>query len=240
MYWAYGSFVHPANEVNLVNFQQFPVYTERLRRRTTRYRATIEGELQYSTQADLTTRIGNLIDGYSVDGQEACLYQDDGTPTRHRLALTANLISGPRIMYRDWPKGDAAEYATKRTFRVILEAEYLEADSEIVSFQETLSFRGNGGPIWTADVCATGPPRATLRAQRSVQHVLQQGTIVGLTGHPTSMVPGPIFGPYEHGNMRTVRLQSPRFYGSMYLDFPISYSYSFSLPAAQNAIPTII
>lgn len=240
MYFTYGAHRHVDNEVNLVNMQQFPVFSDRLKRRTSRYRMTISGELQYATQQTLTDKIGELISAYSVDGQEACLYQDNGTPTHHRLAVTGNLVSGPRIMYRDWPKGDAAEYATKRTFRIILEAEYLEPDSQIVAFQETLQFRGDGGPLWKMCVRARGAPFPVQLADKTPQQIIQAGTVVGLSGFPIALIPAPMFPVYEQRFARQVSVGSPKLYGSMYLDYPMSYSYSFVLPTPQNAIPNFI
>jgi len=238
MYFMYGSHRHPDNEVNLAKFQQFPVFSERRLRRTTRYRMELNGELQYATQAELTTKIGELIDAYSVDGLEACLYQDDGTPTRHRLANRSDSVTGTRVMYRDWPKGDAAEYATKRTFRIILEAEYLEPDSEITQANEVLAFRGAGGPIWDMAIPFSGNPIPVRRSFKSPQRIVQTGLIVGLTGYPLQYVPGPIFPAWEHVDRREVSPGSAKQYGRMLLDWPISYSYHFSLPSPINAIPT--
>lgn len=240
MFFRYGSYQHPDNEVNLASFQQFPVFSDRKQRRTTRYRMTLNGELQYSTQAELTARIGQLIDAYAVDGKEACLYQDDGTPTRHRLADQANSVTGTRIMYRDWPKGDAAEYATKRSFRIILEAEYLEPDSEITAAHETLAMQGNGGPIWEMLTPARGNPKRVQRSQKSPQRVVQTGHIVGLTTYPWAFIPGPIFPQWEHGERRTLMPGTAKQFGLMYLDWPISYSYHFTLPVPQTAVPVTI
>ena len=240
MYWKYGNYTHPANEVNLVSVQQYPVYTDRLYRRTSRYRMTIAGELQYATQAELTTKITELMAAYDYDGYEAGLYQDDGTVTRHHLPLNGNLISGPRIMYRDFPKGDAAEYATKRTFRVVLEAEYLEVESQLVSFQETLSFRGTGGPLWRMKMYAKGVPKPELLAQKTPQQIIQHGTVVGLQGYPLGFLPAPLFPQWEHANQRSFNIQSPRRYGNMFLDFPMTYAYVFTLPVAQDAFPNAL
>lgn len=240
MYFQYGSHRHPDNEVNLASFQQFPVFSGRGERRTTRYRMTLNGELQYATQAELTTKIGEIVDAYSTDGYEACLYQDDGTPTRHRLADLPNSVTGTRVMYRDWPKGDAAEYATKRSFRIILEAEYLEPDSQITSAHETLAMRGAGGPIWEMVTPVRGVPRRIYRSRYSPQKVIQSGNIVGLSGYPLLYIPGPIFPQWEHQDLRDSVMGTPKWHGRMYLDWPISYSYHFTLPVPQTAAPTVI
>lgn len=240
MYWRYGAHRHPDNEVNLVSFQQFPVFSPRGERRTARYRATIMGELQYSSQATLTTKINELINAYAYDGNDAGLFQDDGTLTNHHLLNTASCVSGVRVMYRDWPQGDPAEYATKRTFRVILEAEYLEPDSQITEFEETLIFQSDGGPHVEVYDVKRGPPIAVELARRTAQRIIQSGKIVGLQGYPLGVMPGPLFPANEHRHSRIVRVGSPRKYGNLYLDYPISYQYRFSLATPVNAFPNII
>lgn len=240
MFWRYGGYHHPLDEVNLEKFERFVIYSDRHARKLAKHRMTFSGELQYATQGNITSAIDQLENAYNFDrAGDLGLYQDDGSPTPHILH-DATSINGVRITYFDYPQGDPAEYATKRTYRVVAEAEYLAAEDDIVSFQETLSFVGNGGPLWDMEICAKGPPIPIVRARRTPQRVIQTGRIVGLTYYYG--VPPPVYSQYEHFDRRQYVPESPVKYGNYWLDWPESYAYHFTLPGDGSALalPTIL
>jgi hypothetical protein len=81
-----------------------------------------------------------------------------------------------------------------------------------------------------------GPPTYTQVCARTPQHVIQAGRIVGLLGYPVT--PGPIFPAYEHFDRRVLVAETPTKYGYLWLDYPLSYQYHFTLPVAASAYPT--
>ena len=238
MYVRYANFQHIPHEVNLENYQRFVIYNQRGRRRSLKHRMTLTGELQYDTQAALSAAIEQFETAYNEDGMgDIGLYQDDGTLTPHHLINNTSL-AGVKIVYIDFPKGDAAEYATKRSFRLIAEAEYLDPEDGIVSFSETLSYLSTGGPCFSVHNVARGAPIAIQRCQRTAQHIVQSGHIVGLISY--GLTPGPIFPAYEHLDRRQFMPGSPKVYGGSLLDWPSSYAFYFTLPSAGSALPSIL
>jgi len=238
-HFAYGSHVHPEGEVILTAYEVIPRYSDRGRRVEATYRMHIMGELIYQG-AELNSKIAELIDAYSIDDQDAVLYMPDGTPTRHALYVNdPNNISGVHVAYRSWPKGDAAELCTTRTFYIRLEAVMLEPTSEIVWWQETVRHIGTTGPKWTMIPMASGPPVPQIIYQQTPQTIIQSGIAIGLEGYPLAKWPGALLPQWEHLDERMVELMSPQYRGRKYTHYPIRWSYRMSTPVQQNLFPNV-
>lgn len=235
--FTYAGHTHPEGEVVLTKYEVLPLYTQRGHRKEAIYRMTIQGELIETGQA-LLDKIAVLIDAYSVDGGDAILYAPNGVATRHQLIqnVTANL-SGVHVVHRSWPKADAAELATVRTFYVVLEATYAEQTSEILWFQESIRHIGTTGPRWVAIPQYSGPPIIQLIHQVTPQKILQSGMIVGFQGYPLGNVPGPILPALEHTDERVVEMMSPQYRGRKFTDYGIRWHYSMTSITPQSLIP---
>lgn len=238
-YFRYGNYTHDNDEVVLTAMEVIPKYSDRGRRREATYRLHLVGEL-IGTGSTLQDKIAELITAYEPDDQDAALYLDDGTLTRHRLEAnnSANL-SGVHVAARSWPKGDAAEICTTRSFYIRLEATYFEPTSQIVWYQETVRSIGTTGPAWVAIPQVTGPVIFQQIAQVTPQIIIQAGTVTGLEGYPLGNVPPPLLPTYEHQEKRTYELLSPQFRGRRYSDFSIRWAYHMSSPTAQTLIPNV-
>lgn len=240
MYLTYNGHLHKLDEMNVERFQRFPKYSPRHARMTALHRMEVSGELQYFGQGPITAAIQANEQAYNFDrAGDFGLLQDDGTKTPHFLS-DADSINGVRIMFYEYPQGDAAEYASKRTVRIVAEAEYLAADEDIYSFEETLQFIGNTGPIWEFELVCNGPAIPVQRTQRSVQQVIQSGRIVGLVSYMGA--PPPVFINGQHGERFVYTPESPVKYGNLWLNWPESYAYhfSFSADSSASASPTIL
>lgn len=235
MYFRYGSYQHPANEVNIDRFVISSRLNDRGRRRSQIYQMHISGELLYSTQAELTAKIAELIAAYDQNFVDAGFFQDDGAPTPHRLPNSFDCVSGVQVVQRSWPVGDAAEYATKRTFSVVLQAEYDRPDSEILAYQETFNYIGNGGPCIEVVPQLIGPPLLYQLHEQTAQILVQSGSSVGLNGYV--LPPGAVFPAFEHANLRQEVPGSPKFQGLRFQEFPFSWSYRMSLPTPVTQFP---
>jgi hypothetical protein len=238
-YFKYGSHQHPNNEVNMTSMQILPRHGRRNMRHTRVFRMQLVGEILADNQTDFNTKISELINAYKDDDQDAGLYYDDGTATRHILrTAAADSVSGVRVVHRSWPKGDPAELATLRTFSIILEQEVIDRESEIVAFMETLRFFGNGGPRWQLiEEVTLRPFRQDNLNRFTVQRIVQRGQAIGLQGW--IQPPSPIFPNWEHGELRDWEFTSPEHFRHMYLYYPSSWSYSFSLPAPTGGFPNV-
>lgn len=238
-YFSYGGHTHPEGEVVLTAYEVIPRYSDRGRRREATYRMHIMGELIYQG-AELNQKIAELIDAYSIDDQDAVLYMPDGTPTRHALYVNdPGNISGVHVAYRSWPKGDAAELCTTRTFYIRLEAIQLEPTSEIVWWQEQVRTIGTTGPQWAMIPQASGPPVPQVIYQQTPQTIIQTGMAVGLEGYPLGRMPGPLLPQWEHLDERVVETMSPQFRGRRYTDYGIRWAYKMTSPVPNNLFPNV-
>lgn len=245
MYFKYGGYLHPKNEVVLAGFLVHPVYSDRGRRTSMMYEMHLKGEICINDpsittpaqmQAAIKVRINEIIDAYRLNYQDAMFLHDDGvTPTPHCL-LNSNSLSGVQLITRSWPKGDQAEYATSRTFHLAFRSEQLDPESELVYYHETLRFIGTGGPRYVVTDTATGPPRYDLVNLRTHQTITQVGTAVGLEGYPLVDI-YPLYPQWEHLERREYILGTPRSRRNGWTHYPIQWAYHFSLPTGTNGAP---
>lgn len=155
----------------------------------------IQGIVTGSGQSDLDGKIADLLEAYRQTNFDATLLLSDGvTPSQHRLR-SRDAVGGVRVASGpDFPEGKGAEYATRRTFAVTLEAEIpvSAAETALLHFRETLSlFGGDRRIAWTET--KQGPPRAQVTRRQSVYHAVQSGQAVGYLGYPS--FPGFLFPP---------------------------------------------
>lgn len=249
MKFRYGNFEHRENEAVPKAF----IVRPRMSPRGTRISSIYEMHLQIdltlpadgtvwtstTAQAWFNTEIGRIVDGYSNNYGDAVFMHDDGTPTRHRLE-SARSISGVTVRHRTWPKGDGAEYATVRTGYVVLQAEYLELDSLLWEFYETVQTVGTTGRRWRFQERVFGRPVPYLTNNWTVQSVTQTGRATGVTTYPLEFL-APIYNlQSEHEDMRIVRPESPRCVGQGYMLYPIHWTYFFELVIPRNTLPRIV
>lgn len=227
MFFRYGPYQHPDNEVNLTSFEVIPRRSERGRQMTVHYRMHLLGELIHCGQADIHTAIQQLIAAYAYDNMgDAGLFHDDGTPTRHYIPQNhQDNLTGVRVTHRSWPKGDAAEYATLRTFYIVLEADFRYLEGELTAWQEVVRTTGNCGPRWDYFESQNDLPRPEILNRYTVQTIVQSGSAVGFDGWPMLHVPGPLYPSQELEYLREITPYSPKFMGQQWAEYPIEWKY---------------
>ena len=240
MYFQYGAYQHPPGEVNLTRMEIIPRFNNRGQRFAALNRLHIVGEIQEIGQKDLSAKIAVLINAYVSNGFSAGWYESDGTPTRHFLDQNqANNMSGVRVFRREWPRGAGDEYATVRTFYIVLEALFYEPQSELMEFNEEIRAIGTGGPLWESIISTTGPVTSQILAQQTPQRLIQTGYVIGGAGYHVA-VPSPLFPAWEHGPRRLQRPRQPRFYGKLHRGYRFDWRYDMEAPTAQTVAPNIL
>lgn len=232
-YFRYGSHTHVTNEVNLTRMDIRNILSPRGRRMEKEIRLYLQGEIQ-ATGTELLTKIATLIDqAYLNDYQDAALYLDDDTKTRHFLDNSGS-ITGVRIIQRSWPKGDGAELAVKRSFSVTLAAIYPDCEDQLISWTESLKFIGNGGPRYEVVETFDGP-QAFLVAKKTAQRIIQKGEGVGYTA--TVLPPGPIFPAVEHQDIREHELVSGHQRGQIATHYKTTWLYRMTSAVPLFGLP---
>lgn len=94
-----------------------------------------------------------------------------GSVSAHSLLSPANdgstRLGNPRLVLIDWVPGIDVEYATRRTCRLIFEADYQQSalsNGTLIEYQDSVSYDGFGGALkeWSAPITGTPVP-VTLR-----------------------------------------------------------------------------
>jgi hypothetical protein len=246
VYYQHGAHRHPNNEVNLTTLEVTTIRSPRGLEMIKRYRLHLSGELLAVGQAALSTAIAELIDAYTLFDPDVTsgLYHDDGTPTRHRIEsslINSANISGVRMAYRSWPKGEPEEYATGREFYIILEAEYRDLEGQIINYHEHVRKRGTCGPYVNYTEFQTGLARLEVINQQTVQDIVQEGYAVGFDGYVYPNGPGAIFPALEIPTLRVIDPESPEFMGRAFAYYRTNWRYVMQSNVDQtNAFPRIV
>lgn len=200
MHIKYGEYTHDTNECTIA-ISRRGLYTEDGSRYGYRDRWEITGMLQAASQGALTGAIDGLKAAYAENGLDIGLYTDSGSATSHSIT-SEDTTTGTLVMEGpDFPEGEGAEYTTFRHYRIVLEAETTgDTGGLLVSYQETLLYRGTGGPVWRYLPVLTGPPQQQMLQQQSTRWLFQRGRAEQAVTYPAR--PGPLLPAAEHQDLR--------------------------------------
>jgi hypothetical protein len=235
MYFKYGSYKHADNEVDITSFHIQRMYSPRNRMTFDRHTLILQGHLLADTQAELRTAIEALGAAYDRDYYDAGLYHDDGVRSAHGLDNSSS-INGVRVHGLSYPNGGDGEYATGRTYSITLQADYLNLEDSIYSFEESIHLVGTGGPRWELVPRPRGLPIPLMVNEITPQYIVQQGEAIGWQAQP--ILPPPMLPEdWEHRDRRMVVVRSPQLIGrhGKYM-WPIRWRYSFSTMAPLNIV----
>lgn len=203
MYCKFGTYQHPDNEAIVTSFDVRRTHSARgvpdIETRT----VTIRGVLIPSSpsQTQITTDINTLLAAYVTGNKDFGFYDDSNNLTPHKL-INADSIGGVRIIKKpSFPEGDGAEYATQRTYEIILEADY-RATVGLLSFTESTSITGTGAAKVVWRHCINAPPVPQQVYPATSVKGTQRGEEVRSDGFANA--PGRLFGG-EHGDRRGVQ-----------------------------------
>lgn len=238
MYLKYGNYQHAIGEAS-VSITRQGLFGEGGLPRGVRERWDVQGRLQTSDQASLSSAMATLTAAYSLQGQDVAFYFDNGQMSNHQITSSATLGGVRVVAPPSFPEGKGAEYSTYRSYTLALEAEWPDASDSLVSWNETLTFQG-GGPQVAFLEPINGLPQKQLLKQATTFRVTQAGQAVGYRSYP--LPAGPIWPAAEHLDRRMVRYDLPKRSGPpgnpAFTDYRVSWSYSFEDSGSLVALPT--
>jgi hypothetical protein len=173
-----------------------------------------------------------------VPYRDLVVYTDAGAATHLALynnnSTTGVVIDGPR-----YPRGKGVELVTLRYFEFTGRAEYPIGTGRgvLMSFQETVTFQGTGGPKFILKDSLTGLPQRQVIQQRTRVSATQQGQAEGYLDYPTE--PPPLWPAAEHVELRRVSRQGGTFHGKTWQGFTVSWHYQFEAAAPLAGRPTL-
>jgi hypothetical protein len=178
----------------------------------------------------MTTALEELENAFSSDYKDLVLYLPDGsTPSAHKL-INSQTIGGVRVVgdvsYAD---SSGANYVTYRDFTATVQALVpvnLNRDP-LLAFETSIQFTG-GGPSTYFHEPLNARPTKGLGKQYTVWKAVQQGQAVGMVGRPSpTIIDPPVWPEAEKRNLRVVTPGHPRRVGSEFVEWPISWQYTF-------------
>jgi len=240
MYFQYGGYRHDDGEVNLSlskrvirNARGFGAYTTW----TMQVEGVLiaEGQTAGELQTSIRQQVAAVESAYSRDGLDAGLFHDDGTPSAHYLDSSASL-GGVRLTGIEFDKDNRdGQYATGRSYRITLEADFPNPTVTLQQWHESLRFIGTGGPRFLHVPTLSGLPQKQLVHQRTVVRCTQSGMAIGLRGYP--LPPPPIFPAAELVDRREFTRDSPRNLHGAFIDWPIHWTYHFETAGPLVGVP---
>ena len=216
----YGGFQHEDSEVSLATMTYQKRLSPRGKRLSNTVTMTVWGEIVESTSDLIIQRAAQIVSAYGEDYKTARM-TINGTTAHELLNDSADCISGVKVVGRSFPKDDPAELATVRTFSLSLQATYDAVEDDLVSWQESVSIIGTGGPRFFIIDSVQGPSTVYL-TNRTVQYYHQIGEAVGYTAHPAA--PGPV-GGLEFQESRRITRISGRNMGKAIRFYTTKWSY---------------
>ncbi len=209
MYLKYGNYQHAAGECTLTGITRQTAMTPNGIAYAIRERWNIMGRLQIAdqgtpaaNQAAMTVALNALIAAYKLQGRDLGFYDDAGNLTSH-VMRTSQTESGVAVIQQpSFPIGKGAEYSTFRTYTMSLEGSYSIATGSLISWAESVSIRGTGGPVWGFLQPLTGSPQQQLFSQSSTVIAVQRGSASAVHNYPS--IPSPLWPGQEHEELRDV------------------------------------
>lgn len=226
MYFRYGNYTFADGATEFTS-SATRLYTPRGTVYGIRKRIDLTHTLQANTPALLTLAVNQLLDNL-VNGFDFGLYESSGRPTAH-FWRNADTIGGVRVISDGNPVGDGTEYVTSRTVTITFEADFpIRGFNSLMSFAETVSITGDGGPEEVYIPTLTGKWQRQQVSERSLVVASQSGEIV-LWGRKPSIadIPKPLWPSFEIRSQRTFTTSSPQILGGDIGECKATYSYSF-------------
>lgn len=194
----------------------------------------------------LNTAVQQVIDGFSQDGQDLRILQDDGTPTVHKL-LNAETTNGVRVIggpyfpgYFKNLWGQGPEMYNLRYIVIRLQADVLDPEGNIVFYHQALSQVGFGGRWFDFQRSFTGFPERQDTSLFSPFMAIQAGSAIGLYDNPEPIQPFWPASIYERIPPRVTK-HSPDNIGQVkHTNFRTTWIYTYKASVGlQSALPPI-
>lgn len=215
-----GAFQFADNECNLASFSKQLRFSQRNKRLQTVIQINLTGELIYSTTATIVTHINSLENALTSDYRD--FRYTVGGVLSHQLLNSSDCCSGVKVIQYSLPKGTPEQLATTRSFSITLQGTYDAAETDLVSWRESIRIVGTGGPSYVVVNTFYGP-YAFLQSLTTAVQYYQTGSAVGYTGYPVP--PGPVNPAGEFVDRRQITYTSGRNVGNAIRFYTTSWQY---------------
>lgn len=247
----YGGYQHDANEVELTQFRQEAQRSDRGFVQSIRTTIGFKGRKTSTTGsvAELTRQLAALIQAYSVDYQDWILFDNSGAPTVVQL-IDGNTIDGVRVtLLPSLGNMQGAEYGgTYVDYECMIQGDVVPppgmntgatGTSNILSYQETLTWQGNGGPRIIYIEKPRGEPLAVMASERTLCVAAQSGSMETIVPVSTKDLPDPIWPRALVSDSYAPSISSPVIRGGEKVSYLSQWNYQFVSTTPLVGSPTV-
>lgn len=189
----------------------------------------IEGEILGANQAAVDTQIEALEEAVETlaensAGDVGLTLNDGTTPSKHWLDNSASQ-GGIRLVNFQWLPCVGTQYATRRSFQLICEADFLaDAANNLIQYEETIRRIGTTGPVFIYQPVLYGAWRKVQIHSQSTTLLVQSGANVGYEYiEPPS---SPLFAD-EHVERRVIDQGSGQWVNGKKRNFTRTWAYFY-------------
>lgn len=239
MYLKYGSFQFHPWEASFAGVSIEPQFTENNVRKYDTITFHVTGDVcgtNYSTQADINSRLQQIISAVAMDYQDIGLYLDDGTPTVHYLQSDHPLnMTGNQTFYSRWPEVKGGEFVSGRKFAFGVRAQVLDYIDNLIDYRDNIKLVGNAGPIYEWRRRRKWGHYPVRLANDSLQTVHHFGYAIGMLDRilpPTPLYPE----PFLRNHRAEVTWTGRRRMGFAHIEPVTQWNYIYDLPVADDFI----
>ena len=237
MYFKYGSYTHDTGEVNVASVTKHTKFSLRQKSMVKTLRMVLQGDFCAGSQSAIESKIDEIYDAYKYHNKDCGLYMDDGTLTSHHID-TSKTMGGVRVVSVDFPTGGPGEFATGRSYRIVLEADIVALEDQTISYTETITTIGAPGSIWVYIPQRAYQPARQELVSVALQDIIQSGESLGFNGYVVPQLPIFSYNPndpmsvnYEHREKRVIKYGTPqRIERNEWYLYPCSWEYHFTIP----------
>ncbi len=190
MFLRRGNFTHDANDAT-VRRRIVPTWTDDGILIGSKEFWGIRGRLLADDATALSAKVVLLKAAYAATGGDIVLLQNDGT-TETDFKITGNkTIGGIRATRLEFPSEMGASWTTFLDYEIDIVATLgvtvgggTPGGGTIISWTESISFRGTGGPRFAVRECRNAIPQVQQVSKSTPIYANQRGVAVGLSDWP--------------------------------------------------------
>lgn len=232
----YGTYEHQDNTIQIATVRKAVFGRTNLR---THYaiQMMIRGVLRQpdGNVEELTAKLQALEAAYAVDDQSFILYDNNNEATVHQIDKDQTL-NGVRVVSFRYVPGARAEYFNRRSYEIILQAEILDPESQLVHWQESIALLAPGTTDFVIQESLASTALYQQTAAFTKMAIRQSGSAIGLESYPT--FPDPYYPGFMKPRPFLQQSETPLNWGlHAHTHYPIRWSYHFEAPSLTPIDP---
>lgn len=250
MYLQRGSYTHANNEATF-SVDKRAVLADNKTPVGSTWTVKIRGMITGNDAQALSTSMLAMEAAYASTAGDFSVLDNSSATVPLFYIEGAKTIGGIRLTRFNYALSEPAELGEYVRYEMDLEADFggvgiigggSAPQDTVLSWSETISMRGNGGPRFVYRENRNGPPQKQIVSQRTPVFALQRGEAVGLYNWPQASQPKwPQFlsGPDIDVQRTSAGSVGGAGYSQQKREYRITWSYAFTMPSLQTASPSI-